>query len=65
MLECNARREARPDCSWPWRVRKIEVDFCTEVSCLKFHLKVRLLCAGRGLRGFLMKGDLVLVDEKN
>ncbi len=44
---------------------KIEVDFCTEVSSLKFHLKVSLLCAGRGFRGFLMKGDLVLVDEKN
>ena len=44
---------------------KIEVDFYTEVSCLKFHLKVSLLCAGRGFRGFLMKGDLVLVDEKN
>ncbi len=44
---------------------KIEVDFCTEVSCLKFHLKVSLLCAGRGFRGFLMKGDLVLGDEKN
>ena len=34
---------------------KIEVGFCTEVSYLKFHLKVRLLCVGRGFRGFLMK----------
>ena len=36
---------------------KIEVGFCTEVSYLKFYLKVRLLCVGRGFRGFLMKDE--------